>query len=144
MKLTLTRIPGPRNWGRLAIDGAFYCDTLEDADRRMEVGGIKIPGQTAIPLGTYRVVIDWSPKFGRNMLHLLDVPRFAGIRVHGIVDEDDTEGCIGVGVRQHEVLLHGSAASGTLRGLVSAAIDRGEECWITITRAEPDGGDHAG
>jgi len=144
MKLELVRIPGPRNWGRLSIDGVFYCDTLEDTDRMLEAGGIKIPGQTAIPLGTYRVVIDWSSKFGRAMLHLLSVPQFSGIRMHGIVDEDDTEGCIGVGVRQHEVLMHGIAASGALRGLVSAAIDRGEECWITITRAEVEEGDHAG
>lgn len=137
MRLDLVRVAGSaRNWGRLSIDGVFYCDTLEDADRRLEAGGIKIPGQTAIPLGTYRVVIDWSPKFGRAMLHLLEVPQFVGVRMHGIVDEDDTEGCVGVGVRQHEVLMHGISASGALRGLVASAIARGEECWITITREE--------
>lgn len=134
MRLELIRLPGPRNWGRLSVDGAFYCDTLEDADRRLEAGGIKIPGQTAPPLGTYRIIIDWSYKFNKAMLHLLDVPQFDGVRVHGGVDEDDTDGCILVGVRQHEVLMHGIAASGALRGLVASAIARGQECWITITR----------
>jgi hypothetical protein len=37
--------------GQLYIDGAYFCDTLEDTVRN----GEKIAGKTAIPAGTYKV-----------------------------------------------------------------------------------------
>lgn len=36
------------------------------------------------------------------MLHLLKVPGFAGIRVHGANSAKDVEGCIGVGEKRTE------------------------------------------
>lgn len=41
--------------GELSIDGKFQCYTLEDLERT-----IKIKSETAIPKGTYKVIINES------------------------------------------------------------------------------------
>lgn len=83
--------------GDLFVDGAYFCKTLEDVDRKLECDGEKVHGQTAIPRGTYNVIIDWSPRFARELPHVLDVPGFEGIRIHPGNKSADTEGCILVG-----------------------------------------------
>lgn len=86
-------------------DGAAWCSCLEDVDRGLrkdmpltELLRRKIYGQTAIPAGTYRVVMSYSPKFGRVMPEILDVPAFSGIRIHAGNTAKDTEGCLLFGV----------------------------------------------
>ena len=68
--------------GDLFIDGQYFCKTLEDTDRKLECDGEKVYGKTAIPRGAYNVIIDWSPRFKRELPHVLDVPGFEGIRIH--------------------------------------------------------------
>lgn len=68
----------------------FFGHVLEDEVRPR---GVKIREETAIPEGTYRVRVTYSPKFRRNMALLEDVPQFTGIRVHGGNTEKDTAGC---------------------------------------------------
>lgn len=134
MKLVLARLrEAEQNWGTLYIDGVRFCDTLEDADRGLERGGIKVPGQTAIPRGLYKVAITYSPKFGKDMVAVLDVPGFAGVRIHGGVDEEDTEGCPLVGMRNGRTLMLGLKFSRALFVLVRNAIARGEPVVLEVT-----------
>jgi hypothetical protein len=87
--------------GSLSIDGKFQCFTLEDVQREIEgepVASWKIPGKTAIPKGKYEVVIDFSPHFGHDLPHILNVPGYTGVRIHPGNDDEDTEGCILVGL----------------------------------------------
>ena len=94
MQLTLIRGPSTSHStpGTLLVDGKFECYTLEDVVRDK-----KIPGETAISVGTYRIIIDMSTRFKRLLPLLIDVPGFAGIRIHPGNTDKDTEGCILVG-----------------------------------------------
>ena len=78
--------------GELLVDGIFECYTLEDVERLT-----KIKGETAIPKGTYRVIINESNRFKRLLPLLIDVPNFEGIRIHSGNSNHDTEVCILVG-----------------------------------------------
>ena len=80
--------------GALSVDGVFVCFTLED---QVRTAGVKVPGQTAIPAGIYRLVITPSERFKEDLSLLLDVPGFEGIRIHAGNTREDTEGCILVG-----------------------------------------------
>ena len=106
MNITLNRIAKKSKYtrGKLYIDGEYFCDTIEDADRGLtqtmtdaQIKSKKVYGQTAIPTGTYRVIISYSNKFKRQMPLLLNVPGFLGIRIHSGNTEKDTEGCLIVG-----------------------------------------------
>lgn len=78
--------------GKMLIDGAFFCYTLEDTIR-----DTKIAGETAIPYGTYKVIVNMSNRFKRLMPLLLNVPNFSGVRIHNGNQKDHTHGCILVG-----------------------------------------------
>ena len=94
MVITVKRLYKTENStiGELLIDGVFECFTLEDKERP-----VKIKGETAIPKGTYRVIINESNRFKRLLPLLIDVPNFEGVRIHSGNSNHDTEGCILVG-----------------------------------------------
>ena len=52
-----------------------------------------------IPAGIYRARLYNSPKFGRKVILLSNVPGFDAIEIHVGNDVGDTEGCILVGSR---------------------------------------------
>ena len=107
MKLLLQRVAQEETYtiGKLYVDGARFCDTLEDKVRPY---GEKVWGQTAIPTGKYKVVITYSNRFKRKLPLLVDVPMFEGIRIHAGNTAVDTHGCILVGVNNVRGEIHQS------------------------------------
>ena len=57
----------------------------------------KVKNETAIPFGTYEITVNRSPRFGRDLPRLLNVPHFDGILIHRGNTGKDTSGCILVG-----------------------------------------------
>lgn len=106
MIIRLNRIAKKETYtiGRLYIDGKYICDTIEDKDRGLyddmpleEIKKKKVYGETAIPMGTYKVSITYSPKYKRMMPLVEDVKGFSGIRIHSGNTAKDSLGCIIVG-----------------------------------------------
>lgn len=79
--------------GRLYINNVFFCDTLEDTIRLEKIKGI-----TAIPAGTYKMILNISNRFKKLMPLLIDVPNYQGVRIHSGNTSEDTKGCILVGL----------------------------------------------
>lgn len=85
--------------GQLSTPAGLFF-SLEDRFREVsgrDVAKWKVPAKTAIPMGNYRVIIDFSNRFQKHLPKLLDVPGFSGIRVHSLNNSSQTEGCIGLG-----------------------------------------------
>ena len=99
MKIKLVRKLGNAKFteGRLYIDGVFECFTVEDADRVLESGGVKIRNLTAIPKGIYNIILSMSIRFKKILPEVLNVKGFSGVRIHGGNKSADTEGCIIIG-----------------------------------------------
>ena len=131
MKLTIKRTITKNNYtlGKLYVDGVYFCDTLEDRDRGLtqnmsveQIKSIKVPGETAIPKGTYKVTLDVvSPKFskypfymqtcGGKLPRLIDVKGYEGVLIHvadGPKRNSLVQGCIGIGnLSAEEYLMNG-------------------------------------
>lgn len=122
--------------GCMELDGVQFCFTLEDCVRDLGPDGSgKIYGKTAIPAGEYKVVIDYSHKFQKDMVHILDVPYFTGIRIHSGNDAEDTLGCILVGhSMEHPARISGgSSVMPELFDKIKAALGEGQPVSIVIT-----------
>lgn len=135
MKLKLVRddMQSGCTLGKLFIEDAYFCETLEDTDRKLECGGEKVYGKTAIPRGTYKVVINWSNRFKRELPQVLDVPGFEGIRIHPGNTAADTHGCVLVGRRRlADSVSQSRIAFDALFSEMSAAVDDGEEIILEV------------
>lgn len=135
MKLRVERgAPGASSTiGKLYVDGVFFAYTLEDIDRQLESGGKKIQGETAIPRGSYKVIIDFSNRFQKQMMHVLNVPGFEGIRIHAGNTDKDTEGCILLGkVRSDNAVFNSREAVNALFDKVRAALSAGQEVNLEV------------
>ena len=105
MKIKVDRIYKGESYtiGKMYLNGEYFCDTLEDAIRP-----VKIPNETAIPAGIYKVEVTYSPRFKRNLPLLIDVPNYTGIRIHNGSNKDHTSGCILVGFNTSKGILSDS------------------------------------
>lgn len=116
--------------GHFYIDGVFTCFSLEDMVRDP---GVKVYGQTAIPYGTYQVVLTHSPRFKRVLPLLSNVPGFTGIRIHPGNTAEDTEGCILLGMQvKGNTIVQSRVAFDAVFAQLQAAEKRGEPVFIDI------------
>lgn len=118
MKLLLKRIALRDTYtiGRLYVNGVYVCDTVEDKVRDVNKNGkfdapkeVKIPSQTAIPYGTFKITFVKSPKFSNYekypytrkyngiMPWVRNVPHFEGILIHPGSSAASSAGCLIVG-----------------------------------------------
>ena len=127
--------------GSLYVDGEFECFTLEDVIREVALQPValwKIPGLTAIPSGAYQVIVNMSNRFQKLLPLLVDVPGFAGVRIHSGNRAADTEGCILVGSRRGTAaVLESHVAFEALFAKIQAAIGRGEAVQVRIVNPPP-------
>lgn len=139
MKIEVKRVAKKSTYtiGRMYIEGKYFCDTLEDKDRLLTqntplstIMSVKMPGSTAIPTGTYKVIVNMSPKFKRNLPRLLNVPGFEGILIHRGNTDKDSAGCILVG----ENKVVGKVINSTIyeKKLVNILQNTKEDITITI------------
>lgn len=141
MKLTLIRKASLANCtiGDLAIDGVQECYTLEDQVREIAgapVSSWKVAGDTAIPQGTYQVIINHSQRFNRDLPLLVNVPGFVGVRIHPGNTAADTEGCILVGTKiGDQAILESRKAFAEFFDKLETALQSGELCHIEIRNA---------
>ena len=141
MKLRLERLWPKKDYtvGRLYVDDRLFCNTLEDRIVDTNKNGVfdgdekKVYGESAIPYGTYKIIYNWSPKFGRNLPRLLNVPHFEGILIHPGNTAADSAGCILVG-KNTEVgrLTNSRYISDELNKLIDEAQRKGEPITIEI------------
>lgn len=136
--------------GKMYVDGAYVCDTLEDKDRGLtsnmsvaQICGVKIKGKTAIPTG--RCLVDMktvSPRFGGRAQYqfckgrlprLCNTPGYQGVLIHIGNSAKDSDGCILVGENKEKgKVLNSTATFRKLYPILKAADERGEQIWITI------------
>lgn len=141
MKLRLERLWPKKDYtvGRLYVDDRLFCNTLEDRIVDKNKNGVfdgdekKVYSESAIPYGTYKIIYNWSPKFGRNLPRLLNVPHFEGILIHPGNTAADSAGCILVG-KNTEVgcLTNSRYISDELNKLIDEAQQKGEPITIEI------------
>ena len=122
--------------GDLYVDGAWECFTLEDTQREVEgkpVAEWKVKNETAIPKGSYNVVITFSNRFQRDLPLLEGVPGFEGIRIHPGNTSADTEGCILVGRGKTEkTVIESRAAFNALFPKIEQALQDSDKVTIEI------------
>ena len=153
MDLLLKRIAKKNGYtiGKLYINNAYFCDTLEDVDRGLSSSMSndilkykKLAHITAIPTGRYQVTMDVvSPRLSKSAFYkqygggrvprLLNVPAFEGILIHCGNTAKDTDGCILVGKNtQVGMVLDSKNTYSKLYPLLEATSKRGEKIFITI------------
>ncbi|MES2287257.1 MAG: DUF5675 family protein [Bacteroidota bacterium] len=139
MKLVLNRntFTDKSTIGDLSVNGVHECYVIEDVDRDKnkdgdlaDAGEAKVFGKTAIPRGTYKVVITMSNRFKRQLPLLVNVPGFTGVRIHTGNSALDTEGCLIVGNVKTKDYVKDSRAA--FKKLFEKMLLTQEDIYITI------------
>lgn len=136
MQVELRRQPSTAvcTLGRLYVDGAFQCYTLEPP--------------TPIDPGIYPITITRSTRFSDEATekagHPVDVllplvnhvPGHTGIRIHAGNTAVNTKDCILVGETQGDnAVLNSVAALEKLQALIQSALTASEDVWLTVDAA---------
>lgn len=134
MKIEVNRIFKASNYtiGELSVNNDYVCDTLED---KVRVDGEKVYAETAIPTGTYTLVLSYSNRFKKVMPEILNVPNFSGIRIHCGNSSKDTEGCLLVGKwdgKTENWISDSKNSYNKLYPLLEEAFNKKENITITI------------
>ena len=134
MKIEVNRIFKASNYtiGELSVNNNYVCDTLED---RVRPEGEKVYAETAIPTGTYTLVLSYSNRFKKVMPEILNVPNFSGIRIHCGNSSKDTEGCLLVGKwdgKTENWISDSKNSYNKLYPLLEEAFNKKENITITI------------
>lgn len=134
MELTLNRIflGTVATIGELWVNNSHLTDTLED---RVRPEGEKVYGKTAIPEGTYEMVLSYSPRFKKILPEILNVPNFTGIRIHCGNSSADSSGCILVGTwdgEKEDWISDSKIAFNKLMSLLEEATNNKEKITITV------------
>ena len=135
----------------LYIDGKWFCNCLEDADRGLDnsmsedlIRTLKKPSITAIPRGTYEITLDVvSPKYSKIQFYkdvcngkvprLKNVKGFDGILIHAGNTDKDSSGCLLVG--QNKIkgqVVNSKETFKQLYNLLQDGKSRGEKITIKI------------
>ena len=133
-------------WLMTDMGRELQCFTLEDEERDE-----KIPGETAIPIGTYEIRLrteggmheKYLRKFmelpHQGMLHLQNVPDFEWVYLHIGNTDDDTLGCplVGsipaVGATGEFVVYQSTAAYRAVYPALAGALSDGERVVLQVT-----------
>lgn len=134
MKIEVNRIFKASTYtiGELSVNDNYLCDTLED---RVRPEGEKIYGETAIPAGTYTVILSYSNRFKKVMPEIQNVPNFTGVRIHCGNSSKDTEGCLLVGKwdgKTENWISDSKNSYNKLYPLLEEAFNKKENITITI------------
>jgi hypothetical protein len=112
--------------GELYVNGDKLCYTLELPIKDA------LPG-SAIPQGIYPVTNRYSPRFGRNVPHVDDIPNRSDILIHWGNYPTDTEGCILVGMTAAQDFIGESRkAFDELFSIFGLALSVGEICMLEV------------
>lgn len=124
---------------KLFINNEFFCDTIEDRDRNLKssdslerIKSIKVKHETAIPYGTYQLVMSYSQRFEKYLPELLNVPGFDGIRIHPGNTEADSSGCILPGIRNVDKVVNSRLTMQKLQTKIDSVI-KTEKIFVEIT-----------
>lgn len=121
--------------GELSINGTFFCYTLEDKVRLLNSYEDKVYGNTAIPIGRYKVILSYSNHFKQLMPEIVNVEFFKGVRIHAGNTKEDTEGCLLVGECKNvkEGFIYNSKNTyKKLFQILQEAVNRNEEIHLSI------------
>ena len=134
MKIEVNRIFKASTYtiGELSVNNNYLCDTLED---RVRPEGEKVYGETAIPTGTYTVILSYSNRFKKVMPEIQNVPNFTGVRIHCGNSSKDTEGCLLVGKwdgKTENWISDSKNSYNKLYPLLEEAFNKKENITITI------------
>lgn len=129
---------------RIYIDGVTECFGLEDEHRVP-----KVPGETRIPAGSYKVTLRTEggfhdrykakfPDMHKGMLWVREVPGFEYILIHIGNTDEDTAGCLLVGQGRDELHMTVSNSKAAYEKFYPKVVDAAENGHLWINYEDND------